>query len=408
MKKMIMVALAFALFGCGGGGTAVKKSQEPGQDATKAKFQTFIAREANGLKPAQAGGDLKITVLSKGKPKTTISSKAKPVQYDITIPIGASLDVACYLTEEMSSPAVVLKSVFDNIVKVPGIESAGFKTLEADIFTNVGYLYLEAEYLTKDKKYGTAKIVAVSTVNVSFYCTHDELGYKKTFLKVADSLANSAYVQKFVTDFSGYKQKQIDIAYVNNMAVGYAESYQFSGEDKTRKNFSFSTFLIPRSTKELMSGDSVDTTVYDEETGALLSGAYNSYENNEAEHEIEFEQVGPTRYKARGALQGKNFEKTFDSEKALVYSGYIVDQYSAGKTTNREWSFEEYVPQSPVKPTKSRVVLKETMPNGGKKIEYTFHTLKALLEVDGKSYTSMNLDMGSVTFLLKRKFLDAQ
>lgn len=407
MKKIVWAALAFVLIGCGGGGTAVKKGQDNGKDAMQAKFQKFMARETAGLQPTQSGGDLKISVLSKGKPKTAISNKEKPRQYDMTIPIGASLDMTCYITEEMSSPAVVLKALFDNILKLPGIESAGFKALEADIFKNVGYVYLEAEYLTKDKKYGTAKMVAASTVNVSFYCTHDELGYKKTFLKAADSLANSAYVQKFVKEFSGYDRKQIDIAFVNNMAVGYAESYQFPGEDKTSKNFSFSTFLIPRSATEIMSGDSVDTTVYDAGTGALVSGNYNSYENNEAEHEIEFEQVAATRYKAKGTLQGKNFDKTFDTDKALVYSGFIVDQYSAGKTGNKEWNFEEYVPQSPIKPTKSRIVLKEQMPNGSKKVEYTFHTLKALLEVDKKSYTTMNLDMGGITFVLKRKFIDA-
>lgn len=408
MKKIIVVAVVFVLSGCAGG-TAVRKAADiDNQEEMKTSIQSLTARESKGLKPLQAGGDLKVTVLSKGTPRTKMSNKAKPVQYDMTIPIGAGLDVTCYLTEEMSSPAVVLKSVFDNISKVANIESVGIKTVEADIFKNIGYLYLEAEYLTKDKKYGTAKIIAASTVKMSFYCTHDELGYKKTFIKVADSLANSAYVQNSVKGFSGYNRKQIDIAYVNKMAVGYAESYQFSGEKKTRKNFSVSTFLIPRSAKELMAGDSVDTTFYNKETGALLSGAYNSYENNEAEHEIEFEQTGPNQYKARGVFQGKNFEETFDSEQRLVYSGFILDQYSAGKTTNKEWNFEEYVPQSPVKPTKSRIVFKEKMPNGNKKVEYTFHTLKALLEIDGKSYANMNLDMGSVTFLIKRKFFDAR
>lgn len=403
MKKIAMVALVFALFGCGGG-----KGPVADPEAMKIKFKSFIARESSGLTPSQTGGDLKITVLAKGKPKTKISSKEKPVQYDITIPIGASVDVTCYLTERMSSPAVVLKSVFDNILKVPGIASAGFKTLEADIFKNVGYMYLEAEYLTKDNKYGIAKIVAASTVNVSFYCSHDELGYKKTFLKVVDSLANSVHVQNFVKDFSGYERKQIDIAYMNNMAVGYAESYQFTGEENTKKNFSFTTYLVPRSATELMTGDSVDTTVYNAKTGALVSGSYNSYENDEAEHEIEFERVGSKEYNAKGEMQGKKFEKTFGSREQLIYSGFILDQYSTGKITRNEWNFEEYVPLSPIKPTTSKIMLKEKMPNGNKKVEYTFHTLKAQLELDKKSYANLNLDMGGITFLLKRKYYDAR
>ncbi len=408
MKKIIVVVCVFALFGCAGGTGVRKGAGADNQEGMKTKIQSLIAREAKGLQPVQAGGGLNLSVLSKGKAQAKLTNKAKPVQYDLTIPIGAELDVSCYLSEEMSSPAVVLKSVFENMLKVSNIESVAIKTVEADIFKNIGYLYLEAEYLTKDKKYGTAKIVAASSVKMSFYCTHDELGYKKTFLKVADSVANSAYVQNFVKDFSGYDKKQIDIAYVNKMAVGYAESYQFSGEKKTKKNFSFTTYMIPRSSKELMTGDSVDTTVYNRETGALVSGAYNSYQNNEAEHEIEFEQTGPNHYKAQGVFQGKKFDKAFDSERPLIYSGFILDQYSAGRATDKERTFEEYIPQSPVKPTKSRILFKENMSNGNKKVEYSFHTVKALVEIDKKSYANINLDMGSVSFLFKRKYFDAK
>jgi hypothetical protein len=409
MKNIIVVVVAVALFGCGAGGTAVKKSPYPdNQEAAKARFQSLMKRESAGLKPVKAAGNLQITVLSKGKPQATLTNAAKPVQHTLTIPIGSALDVTCYLTDEMSSPAVTLKTLFDNVLKVPTIEAASVKTIEADIFRNIGYIYLEAEYLTKDKKYGTAKIIAASMVEMSFYCTHDELGYKKTFLSVADSVATSSYVQNFVKEFSGYVRKQIDIASVNNMEVGYAESYQFDGEKNTKRNFSFTTFLIPRSQTELMAGDSVDTTVYNKETGALVSGTYYSYENNEAEHEIKFEKTGPKQYRVEGVLQGKNFDKTFDSDQPLMYSGFILDQYSAGKTPNKEWNFKEYIPQSPVKPTKSRILVKEKMPNGNRKIEYRFHTAKALIEVDDKSYANMNLEMGNLSFLITRKYFDGR
>jgi len=409
MRTVIAVAVVFLLIGCGGGGAAVKKDPEVNdQAAMQAKFQASIARESKDLKPAQTTGDLKINVLSSGIPKATIVSAEKPLKYKIDIPIGASTDATCYLTETMASPAGVIKTIFDNISKLPNIQSSQFKTIDSDIFNNIGYLYLEVEYLTKDSAFGTAKLVAASSFNVSFYCIHDELGYKKTLLNVADSLANSAPVQNFIKDFGNYDKKQIDIVSMNKLTVGFAESYQFTMKDKTKKNLSFTTFLIPRSVKDLMTGDSVDTTTYNADSGAIVSGSYSSFENDEPEHEVELAKVATKKYKAQGEYKGKKFDETFGSERPLVSATFVLDQYIAGKAKKAEWSFDDYIAQSPLKPTKSKMVLKEKLPNGGKKIEHTFLTFKALYELDGKSYSTMNLDLGSISFLIQRKYFDAR
>ncbi len=408
-KFIIMVVSGLMLFGCAAGGTGAGKSAGANHhEQINAKFKAMRARESAGLKPVQASGDLKISVLSKGTPKTKRIKGSEKTQYELQIPIGASQNMDCYLTEGMSSPAVVLKTVFDGIPKVPQIASVQIKAVNADILKNMGYIYIEAEYLTTEKQYGTAKILAASSMNMSFYCTHDELGYQKTFMNVADSVAKSAYAQKFIKDFSGYDKKQIDIIMVNKMPVGYAESYQFTDNKKTERKIAFSSFLIPRTAKEFLTVDSIEKSVYGKTTGNLLSGEYYSYENNEEEHEIAFEQVSENRYHVKGALKGQKFSQSFESEHPLIYSGFLLDQYSAGKTSKKEQNFEEYVTLSPSKPVKSRIVLKEKMPNGNKKVEYSFHTAKASMELDEKSYTQINLDLGSAAFLIKRKYFDAR
>ena len=407
-KLFIVVVSALMFFGCAGG-TGLRKGADANNNRQMdAKLKAMTSRESAGLKPAQASGDLKISVLSKGMPKIKRIQGSDKTQYELHIPIGASQNMDCYLTEGMSSPAVVLKKVFDGISKVPQIAAVQIKAVNADVLKNIGYIYLEAEYLTKEKQYGTAKILAASSMNMSFYCTHDELGYRKTFMSVGDSLARSAYVQKFIKDFSGYDKKQIDIISVKNMSVGYAESYQFTDDRKTERKIEFSSFLIPRTTKEFLTDDSIEKSVYDRESGNLMSGEYYSYENNEEVHQIAFEQVSRKQYHVQGTLRGQKFSQTFESERPLVYSGFLLDQYSANKTSKKEQNFEEYSTLSPSKPVKSRIVLLKKMPNGNKKIEYSIPAAKALMELDEKSYSQINVDLGSTALLIKRKYFEAR
>jgi hypothetical protein len=407
-KLFIVVVSALMFFGCAGG-TGLRKGTDANNNGQmNAKLKAMTSRESAGLKPAQASGDLKISVLSKGTPKIKQIQGSEKTQYELHIPIGASQNMDCYLTEGMSSPAVVLKKVFDGILKVPQIASVQIKAVNADVLKNMGYIYLEAEYLTKEKQYGIAKILAASSMNMSFYCTHDELGYRKTFMSVGDSLARSAYVQKFMKDLSGYDKKQIDIISVKNMSVGYAESYQFTDDRKTERKIEFSSFLIPRTAKEFLTDDSVEKSVYGKETGNLMSGEYYSYENNEEVYQIAFEQVSRKQYHVQGTLRGQKFSQTFESERPLVYSGFLLDQYSANKTSKKEQDFEEYSTLSPSKPVKSRIVLLKKMPNGNKKIEYSIPAAKASMELDEKSYSQINVDLGSTALLIKRKYFEAR
>jgi hypothetical protein len=409
MNRYILVVVGLMLFGCTTGGAGVGKgSGENDQGQMNVKLETMRARESAGLQPVQASGDLNISVLSKGRPETKRIQSSEKTRYELHIPIGASQNMDCYLTEGMSSSAVVLKTVFDGITGVPQIASVQIKTVSADVLENMGYIYLEAEYLTNDKRYGTAKMLAASSMNASFYCTHDELGYKETFMRVAESVAKSAYMQQFVKGFSGYDKKQIDIIWVNKMSVGYAESYQFTDDRKTERRVAFSSFLVPRTAMQFLTVDSVEKSVYGKATGKLLSAEYYSYENNEEEHQIEIEQVSEKQYHVQGALKGQKFSQSFVSKHPLVYSGFLLDQYSAGKTSKKEQNFEEYVTLSPSKPVKSRIVLKEKMPNGNIRIDYSFHTAKAAMELDDKSYTQIHLNLGSADLLIKRRYFDAR
>ncbi len=405
MNKFVIAVSCLILFGCAtGGGTGPGAA---GRDQMDAKFKTAMARESSGLKAMQSSGDLKMTVLAKGTPHTKRLQGSDKKQYELHIPIGASQTMECYLTEGLSSPAVVLKTIFDSIPNVPQIASVQIKTINADVLKNMGYIYLEAEYLTKEKKYGTAKILAASSMNISFYCTHDELGYRKTFLKVADSIVKSSYIQKFMNDFSGYDKKQIDIISVQDMSVGYAEHYQFPDDKNTLRDLEFSSFVVPRTAKEIMAIDSIEKMVYGKASGDMLAGEYFSYENNEEEYQISFEHLTGTQYRAQGTLKGQKFSQSFETERPLMNSDFLLEQYSTGKTSKKEQTFEEYSTLSPSKPVKSRIVLTETRPDGIKKIDYSFHTAKASLELDTKGYRLISVNMANTSMLIQRKYFDA-
>jgi len=355
-----------------------------------------------------ASGPLNISLMSSSPAETKLSSETKPIQYEINIPIGASIHADCYITEDAAFPSVILKNIFDNIGTLPNIELRKIKDIEAGVMKNLPYIYLEAEYVTKNKLYGIAKMIASSTMDVSFYCSHDELGYKQSFFDAVRTVAESRYLQGFIKERSDYRKKQIDIMYLNDMSVGYAEHYQIDIEGNNKRDISFSSTLIPRSTDAIFTNDSVDYSTYSSKTGYILEGEYYSYTNDEPDYELELIKGTKDDYSIKGIFHGKKVEESFSTGKDLLYSGYVVDLYIQNKTEKEKWTFEEYVPLSPLGPTTSSIELKNKKENGGKTIEYSFAGVKATVELDEHSYSTMDMGFGNASFKMVRKYLDVK
>lgn len=401
MKKAICLLFILLLTGCAGKSQVVKK-----EEAAKPDFDAMIARESKDLSLKKAEGDLNISLYSASPAKIKMTSDQKPIQYELSIPIGASIDADCYITEEATFPSVVLKNIFDSIGSLPSIERYRVKEIKSGVMHNIPYLYVEAEYVTKEKLYGIAKMVASSSVDVSFYCSHDELGYKESFMDSVNSLVKSQYIQDFIKELSLYRKKQIDIIYLNDMAVGYSEHYQMNMEDNTKRDMSFSSTLIPRSANSLLTNDSVDYTTYDGMTGRLLEGEYYSYTNNEPDHELVLTKSTNKNYSVEGLFQGKEIKESFSPQSDLIYSGHIIDLYIDNKTDKSHWNFEEYVPLSPISPTASTIKLLKDKGKKSKTIEYSFAGARATVELDSKSYTTMDMSFGNASFKMVREYLD--
>ncbi|MDH3973442.1 MAG: hypothetical protein OEV42_04095 [Deltaproteobacteria bacterium] len=401
MKTILYLLIITLLAGCAGKGQVVKKEKGAAPD-----FDAMIARESKGLTLKKTDGALGISLFSASPAKTKLTNKAKPVQYEVNIPIGASIDADCYLTEEAAFPSVVLKSIFDNIGSLDTIEQHRIKEIKSGVLHNIPYLYIEAEYVTKEKHYGIAKMIASSTMDVSFYCSHDELGYKETFFDTIKSLAKSSYMQGFVEELSNYRQKQIDIIYLNKMSVGYSESYRMDIEGNNKRDMTFSSILIPRSADAVFTNDSVDYTTYNGKSGHLLEGEYYSYTNDEADHELTLMKGKKRNYSVKGLFQGKEINESFKSKKDLLYSGHIIDLYIQNKTKKRKWEFTEYVPLSPAGPTTSIIKLLKKKGKDSKTIEYSFAGAKATVELDKQSYSRMDMNLGNASFKMVREYLD--
>jgi len=406
MKRLALIVMVSLLWGCAGSGTAVKTGDE--KTSVKDRFAEMEARESSMLNMNTSTGPLKITLLSTGKAGSKQNREEEPVQYELSIPIGSSINADCYITEEIAFPSVTLKSIFDNIGALPTIESAGIKKIESDVMNNMAYIYLEAEYLTKDKSYGTAKIIALSLMNVSLYCMHDELGYRKTFLKTVNSLVNSDYIQGFARDLIDYKKRQIDIVYMNDLSIGFSDDFQVNEEENRKKEIVFSSMLFPRDASQVMASDSWDSTVYDGETGKVLSGQNYSYTNNEAEYEIDLEEVSENTYRLSGTFQGKEISQELKSAKGLTASGYVFDLYQRNKTSKKSWIYDEYVPLSPLEATKSTMTLKGKDSSGARLLEYSISSLKVLTYLDKQSYSHAEMEVGNLSFQIKRKYIDVR
>lgn len=412
MKRTFFALLIIFFFlGCAPHDGMIKKEPDAkGSEDMRAKLDSLIARETKTLNQTESEGDLKIKILSEGKTRSKLISKSDPVKYELNIPIGAMSEIKCTLTEQVQFSGMLLKSIYDNIAQLSDIEARGIKTIEADVLHNMGYIYLEVEYLTKDKKYGIVKLISISTLNLSLYCSHDEPGYKKTFFKVVDSLVKSSYVQSFINRLSNYDIKQIDIVYLNNKPVGYSEQFFITSKDKKEKNImSLVSMIMKRTQNELGSNDSFFMKTYESKTGHLLSGGYYSYVDLDAEYEVELEKIATRQYQVKGEFRGKELNQYFQSEQPLLEPDFILVLYIEGKTSKKEWNFEVYIPSlSPVKPSKGKIVFQGKNGAGNKILEYINQPVRISIQADEKSYILSNTDFGNISFLAKRRFLDVK
>lgn len=199
----VTFATLSACAGKGAPGTAEAPSDASAKGASKENAEIdlagLLAREATGLSTQHVTGDQgawSADVLGSG----AAQGEVKEGSIVVEVPIGAEDTMTCQTFTEAVDAGGTLHSVLASAA-----ESVKFVSLAATGVKVVGRapaVFLEGEYRadTADgKAAGLYKVAFYANEELSLLCRHDELGYKKTFARAAESFFKS-FTRKGVTE----------------------------------------------------------------------------------------------------------------------------------------------------------------------------------------------------------------
>lgn len=127
--------------------------------------------------------------------KSTVPIEKEKGSYSIEIDIGADANINCEVYPDGIDLAHVLRktaqNTFENIEKVQGkIEVRELESTDAGAHGDVPYLQTQWVYLLAEgKQLGGLKQVSLRKKDHGIYCSHEALGYAKTFAAVAKAFA---------------------------------------------------------------------------------------------------------------------------------------------------------------------------------------------------------------------------
>jgi hypothetical protein len=375
------------------------------QQPVEVRFKALLSRESDHLSIHGLENNAAITVLSTGPLKIANEDDNAIV---VNVPIGAEADAICVYLKEPVSPGTILMNILSGIKENEEIGQYGVKELKSGVMGNVPYFYMLTEYVTKEKLYGQLKTSVFSSLNITYYCQHDELGYKKSFQDVVESIGTSEYVKKVVEESIDFEKKEIDLFYVNDRPVGFLESYLFEPDENEKNLYTHSNMVVLRSPVDMRVLEEINDVYYDRESGELLKGSFNSYDNDVPQHSLEWNKEMDSEkssYVVVGTIAGKEFKKEFQDGDAVVSADFIMDRIQKELSSSKKnWSFKEFVSDFPDQIISTVIEKSNEKNERGVMVKYktNFMTIDYLFE--NRGYDESRFTMGPFNILSKRAY----
>jgi len=377
---------------------AEKLPEKPPEKLPREILQEMTAREFSGLAMHGVSGPLSFNVLSSAAGFSENLEGASR----ISIPMGAQTPVECTLNEGSQSPAYTLQNFLGIIRSKMNYDKVMIKDTSAGVLGKIPYLYLETEYLEKGGQYGVVKTISLSSIGFVLTCFHDELGYQKTFFRVAESLAGSALIESMLARISHFSSRHINVVKINNRPSGVMENFVFDTDGKTVNYYSITNVLVQVGPAQLNVGESVDDVTIEKKSGYVTQGKYLSNRNDTEEYRINLLAVEPKTYKINGLYNGKQVDQTLNVNSGIMHFEYVVGKFFSDVKNRgtKEFKFTEYLAGDPLKTFESKIFTKFVEKN---LINLRYVSEKATMNIDVDASGIFRVNLGSV--LIERVFV---
>jgi hypothetical protein len=280
--------------------TPTSTQPETKQEASRSfDLDALLAREADDLREvALSGQGFRARALAKGTPEVSGEDDFSK----LVLPIGSEAPVHCFVYEDDPDPGSALSAIAESLSRELDLSRvvAGevLVVREAPVATLTGYYTTDTP---QGRAIGELKIAFHSRLGASSMCLHDELGYEKTFLRVARSVFESLDRE---TSLVTPSYVEIAAAEVNGRPAGYERLLVLPAKDGERKLVATGLALLISEPNLLVTQDYAALTTVDA-SDRIVNARFTEAKNGKLSLEVELRRAGGKSYEFRGNRAGQ-------------------------------------------------------------------------------------------------------
>lgn len=319
----------------------------------------------------------------------------------VIIPLGTDSPVQCYVYREAVDAGARVNAVVQAVAKELQLKLV--RPMDLQVVRGAPAMFFEVVY-TAQTEAGTAagqvKMMMHADNAAPVLCMHDELGYAKSFQRVATDFARSLETAEPPT---APRFNDVQAVRINDIPVGFEWRALYDADEGATMTETITAMFMPRSATDLLVQDTTVRELTDK-GGQLQRLQYAKLENGEPQL-----QVGLTREKKGYAYEGEQDGKPLKGTFAAPKGGLLTETTSAPRVkkdllegTQKQLTFHHYSPGvNPAGPIP--VVYAKVEGGAPRAVNITFSqmTLQAVLDANG-FLEKGTLPLGGATMVQQR------
>ena len=229
--------------------------------------------------------------------------------YAMALDFGAGVEANCEVVPDGLDLAAVLRNAatltFERLEPVQGkIEARAIEHTDAGAIGGSPYLAIEWVYRVATDKgpmLGTVKQVAATKYGHGVYCSHVEMGYRKSFRAMVDALVGSLETKEtpetpYLTDITALS--------LATSAVGISYSTLTRDKDGDIRAYTSTALMIPNGPGTLMTQDSTHLH-WTRPDGSLINAVHAQSTNGDLDVDLTLARNEQNRWAVEGTFKGK-------------------------------------------------------------------------------------------------------
>jgi hypothetical protein len=238
--------------------------------------------------------------------------------YTANFTLGPQAGASCEILKDAFDVAAMIRETaqvtFSNIIE-PGqgkIEYRGVENIDAGVAGATPFLSASWLYRVNDGKgarLGALRQYAASQAGHNVYCALNDLGYTKTFDKVAQALIQSLRTR---SDEEAPYYSEVSVASMSNRRIGYDSLELRRDKDGDTKAVETNVLLIAITPDTMRAQDAIDVD-WIRPDGTMINGKHVIGSNGEVEMDLALKRGEGEGWLVEGRFKGKDVKETIPS-----------------------------------------------------------------------------------------------